>query len=40
MKKNLDKQLWGYTIAIIVLGLVALYSASYEKCSCFSKSFL
>lgn len=31
MKRNLEKKIWIYTIAIIFIGLVALYSASYEN---------
>ena len=31
MKRNLDQKIWLYTILIIMAGLVALYSASYEN---------
>ena len=31
MKRNLGRQIWGYTGAIVVIGLITLYSASYEN---------
>src|SRR3989338_3028469 len=31
MNKNLSKEIWIYTVAIICIGLMALYSASYQN---------
>ena len=31
MKRDLEKKIWLYTTLIIMIGLVALYSASYEN---------
>lgn len=31
MKRNLDQKIWIYTILIIVMGLIALYSASFDN---------
>jgi len=31
VKKDLDRKIWTYTVCIIAVGLVALYSASYEN---------
>ncbi|MBU0467938.1 MAG: hypothetical protein KKD07_02280, partial [Candidatus Omnitrophica bacterium] len=31
MRRDLEKKIWIYTIAIIVIGLVALYSASFQN---------
>src|SRR3990167_2666828 len=31
MKRDLAKKIWIYTVMIIVIGLAALYSASYEN---------
>ena len=39
MKKWLNLQIWLYTLAVIVIGLVALYSASYENVRVSQKIF-
>ena len=39
MKRDLDKKIWIYTIAIIAIGLVALYSASFENVRVTQKIF-
>jgi len=39
MKRDLGKKIWMYTILIIAIGLVALYSASYENVRVHQKVF-